>query len=93
MATEGTAVVVNYISSKESADRVVAEIMDNGDKTISIQGNVANSSDVKRLFEEAKKAFGFIDVLVNNAPVVAFLASDDSAWLTGERISASGGFR
>jgi NAD(P)-dependent dehydrogenase (short-subunit alcohol dehydrogenase family) len=25
------------------------------------------------------------------APVVVFLASDDAAWLTGERISASGG--
>jgi 3-oxoacyl-[acyl-carrier protein] reductase len=72
LAAEGAAVVVNYSSNKESADRIVAEIIDNGGKAISVQGNVANTSDVKRIFEEVKGAFGFIDILVNNAGIYKF---------------------
>jgi len=68
----GAAVVVNYASSKEGAERVVAEITGDGGKAIAVQGDVANASDVKRLFAETKKAFGAPDVLVNNAGIYAF---------------------
>lgn len=72
LAAAGASVAVNYSSSKDGADRVVAEIIENGGKAISLQGNVANSADVKRMFEETKKAFGLIDVLVNNAGIYQF---------------------
>src|SRR5215470_2747582 len=68
----GASVVVNYASSKEGADRVVAEITGNGGQAIAVQGDVSKAADVKRLFEEAKKAFGSLDVLVNNAGVYEF---------------------
>ncbi|HMF90000.1 MAG TPA: glucose 1-dehydrogenase [Candidatus Angelobacter sp.] len=68
----GAAVVVNYASSKEGADRVVKEITQNGGRAIAIQGDVAKAGDVKRLFEETKKAFGSLDILVNNAGVYEF---------------------
>jgi 3-oxoacyl-[acyl-carrier protein] reductase len=66
-AREGAKVVVNYASSKEGADSVVKEITDNGGIAIAIQGDVSNEADVIRLFEETKKAFGTLDILVNNA--------------------------
>ncbi|MCH5584743.1 glucose 1-dehydrogenase [Shimazuella sp. AN120528] len=72
LAAAGAAVVVNYSSSKEGADRVVADIIENEGQAISVQGNVANSADVKRMFEEASKVFGSIDVLVNNAGIYKF---------------------
>jgi 3-oxoacyl-[acyl-carrier protein] reductase len=72
LAAEGAAVVVNYSSSKEGADRVVAEITGQGGKAIAVQGSVAKADDVKRIFAEAKKAFGRLDVLVNNAGVYQF---------------------
>jgi 3-oxoacyl-[acyl-carrier protein] reductase len=72
LAAEGAAVVVNYASSKEGADRVVAEIAQKGGKAIAIQGDVAKAADVKRIFAETKKAFGGLDVLVNNAGVYEF---------------------
>ena len=72
LAAEGAAVVVNYASSKEGADRVVAEIVGNGGKAVAVQGDVAKASDVKRIFAETKKAFGKLDVLVNNAGVYEF---------------------
>src|SRR5215467_9709811 len=72
LAEEGAAVVVNYASSKEGADRVVSEIKSKGGKAIAVQGDVAKSSDVQRIFAETKKAFGRLDVLVNNAGVYQF---------------------
>jgi len=74
LAAEGAAVVVNYASSKEGADRVVAEITGKGGKAVAVQGDVSNASDVQRLFAETKRAFGKLDVLVNNAGVYQFAA-------------------
>src|SRR5713101_5650439 len=72
LAAEGAAVVVNYSSSKEGADRVVAEIVKDGGKAIAVHGDVSKASDVLRIFAETKKAFGRLDVLVNNAAVYQF---------------------
>ena len=72
LAAAGAAVVVNYSSSKTGADRVVAEITAKGGRAIAVQGDVSRAPDVRRLLEETKKAFGSLDVLVNNAGVFKF---------------------
>ena len=72
MAAEGAAVVVNYASSNQGADRVVADIEKNGGRAIAVQADVAKKADIERLFSEAKKAFGKIDILVNNAGIYEF---------------------
>jgi len=72
LGAAGAAVVVNYASSKEGADRVVAEITGKGGKAIAVQGDVSKAADVQRLFKETKKTFGSLDVLVNNAGVYKF---------------------
>jgi 3-oxoacyl-[acyl-carrier protein] reductase len=77
LAAAGASVVVNYASSREGADKVVAEIASKGGKAVAVQGDVAKAADVKRLFAEAKKAFGSLDVLVNNAGVYQFNALDE----------------
>lgn len=69
LGAAGAAVVVNYASSREGADRVVAEITGKGGRAIAVQGDVAKAADVRRLFEETQRAFGALDVLVNNAGV------------------------
>ncbi len=66
-AAAGAKVVVNYASSKEGADRVVNEIIENGGLAIAVQADVSKAADVSRLFDETEKAFGKLDVLVNNA--------------------------
>jgi 3-oxoacyl-[acyl-carrier protein] reductase len=71
-ASEGASVVVNYATSKEGADRVASEIKKNGGKAVAVQADMAKKSDVGRLFDEAKKAFGRLDVLVNNAGIYEF---------------------
>jgi 3-oxoacyl-[acyl-carrier protein] reductase len=72
LGAAGAAVVVNYASSKEDAERVVAEITRKGGQAIAIQGDVSKSADVQRLFAETEQAFGALDVLVNNAGVYQF---------------------
>src|SRR5690242_20219362 len=72
LADEGASVVVNYSSSKEGADRVVAAIADKGGKAVAVQANVAKEADVRKLFAETKKTFGRLDVLVNNAGIYEF---------------------
>jgi len=72
LAGEGAAVVVNYASSKEGADRVVAQISGKGGKAVAVQADLAKPADVTRLFAETKKAFGRLDILVNNAGIYEF---------------------
>ena len=69
LAAEGAAVVVNYASSKEGADRVVGEIVQAGGKAVAIGASVSNEDEVARLFQEIAGTFGRVDVLVNNAGV------------------------
>jgi 3-oxoacyl-[acyl-carrier protein] reductase len=78
LAGEGAAVVVNYASSKEGADKLVDEIAKRGGKAIAIQADVAKKKDLERLFAETKKAFGRIDILVNNAGVYQFAPLEDA---------------
>ena len=72
LAAAGAAVIVNYATSRDAADRVVADIMGSGGKAVAIQGDVAKARDVERLFAEANSAFGHIDILVNNAGIYEF---------------------
>ncbi|MCI0639888.1 MAG: glucose 1-dehydrogenase [Gemmataceae bacterium] len=72
LAAEGAAVVVNYSSSKEGADRVVAEITKYGGRAIAVQANLAKRAEIERLFSDAIKAFERLDILVNNAGIYEF---------------------
>jgi 3-oxoacyl-[acyl-carrier protein] reductase len=72
LAADGASVVVNYSSSKEGADKVVAEIKAKGGKAVAVQGDFSKQEDVAKVFAETKKTFGRLDTLVNNAGVYAF---------------------
>jgi 3-oxoacyl-[acyl-carrier protein] reductase len=77
LGAAGAAVTVNYASGREGAERVVAAIKGDGGKAIAVQADVAKAADVAHLFAETKKAFGRLDVLVNNAGVYRFQPLDD----------------
>ncbi|TRW27395.1 glucose 1-dehydrogenase [Flavobacterium zepuense] len=77
LAAAGAAVAVNYASSREGADKVVAQITSDGGRAIAVQGSVSNADEVKRIFNETKEAFGKVDIVVNNAGVYKFDAVED----------------
>jgi 3-oxoacyl-[acyl-carrier protein] reductase len=72
LAAEGASVVVNYASSKQGADTVVDRITKAGGKAIAVGANVAEQKDIDALIDATVKAFGHIDVLVNNAGIYDF---------------------
>lgn len=72
LAAQGASVVVNYASSKEDAEKVVAQITKAGGKAIAVGGSVAKPAEIDKLFAETKKAYGKVDILVNNAGVYKF---------------------
>lgn len=69
LGRRGASVIVNYANSKSSADEVVKLIEETGSgaKAISIQADVSKKSEIDRLFAEAKKAFGKIDIVMSNS--------------------------
>jgi len=72
LAEEGASVIVNYSSSKQDAERVVAEISARGGRAIAVQGDVSKPTDIERLFSAAKRSFDRLDILVNNAGTYEF---------------------
>jgi 3-oxoacyl-[acyl-carrier protein] reductase len=70
LAADGFGVVVNFAGNTAKAEEVVNEITSAGGRALAIQADVANHDDVKLLFEKTIKAFGQIDVVVNNAGIM-----------------------
>ncbi len=66
----GFAVIVNYVGSEKEAEDVADAIAASGGRAHAIQADVSSADDVRRLFEGAERAFGGIDVLINNAGVM-----------------------
>ena len=73
LAAEGANVAINYFSSSEGADAVVAKIISNGGKAFAMQGDLTNQSDVDALVNKTISEFGGINVLVNNAGGAMFV--------------------
>ena len=98
LAAEGANVVVNYASDKAGAEKVAAAINStsngNGNKAVVVGGSVAKSSEVDALFAEAKKQFGKVNILVNNAGVYSFAPleqiTEDEINRIGQRLHAEG---
>jgi NAD(P)-dependent dehydrogenase (short-subunit alcohol dehydrogenase family) len=65
----GASVVVNYRSSRDEAEKVVADIVAAGGKAVGIQADMGNEAEIVRLFEETDRAFGPLTGLVNNAGI------------------------
>jgi 3-oxoacyl-[acyl-carrier protein] reductase len=83
LAQDGFAVAVNYASRAQDAQGVVREIEAAGGRALAIQGDVAQADDCMRLFADTEKAFGGVDVVINNAgviqPGITMLADTDDA--------------
>ncbi|WGF89724.1 SDR family oxidoreductase [Marinivivus vitaminiproducens] len=81
LATDGFAVVVNYAGSREAAETLVRSIEAEGGRALAVQADVGDPAATVRLFDEATSAFGGVDVLVNNAGIMALspIAQSDDA--------------
>src|SRR5262245_49192802 len=69
-AAEGAKVVVNYARSEKEANDVVAKITAAGGQAIAVKANMGNPAEIPPLFAATTRAFGKLDILVNNAAVM-----------------------
>jgi 3-oxoacyl-[acyl-carrier protein] reductase len=69
LALEGAAVVVNYGKSADKAKQVVADIEAKGGRAVSIQADMSEVADVRRLVKKTIETLGGLDILINNAGI------------------------
>ena len=70
LATDGAKVVVNYGRSEKEAKEVVAAIEKAGGAATAVQADVSKPAEIDALFAAVKKAYGRLDILVNNAAMM-----------------------
>ena len=84
-ARRGYAVCVNYLSSRDKAEQVAADIESAGGNAIAVQADTSIEADVLRLFETVDRQMGNITALVNNAGILQ--TQMRVADMTAERIN------
>jgi len=79
LARRGCSIVVNYANSKAGADEVVKEIesLGTGAKAISIQADVSKVAEIERLFQESKKHFGKVNIVMSNSGTESWDKTED----------------
>ncbi|MET0391114.1 MAG: glucose 1-dehydrogenase [Polyangiales bacterium] len=77
LARKGCSVVINYSRKQEAAEQLSGEIRALGVDAIAVKADVSNDADCRQLVAAAEKAFGRLDVLVNNAGTTRFIDWDD----------------
>lgn len=95
MAAAGAAVVVNYVTHPEAADRIVADITGAGGRAIAVQADVANEAQVQAMFARAVQAFGTVDIVASNAGLqddAPFLEMTLAQWHHVLHVNLTGGF-
>lgn len=65
----GADIVINYSKDKASADEVIKNITSKGVRVLAVQADISEVAEIVRLFAEAKKTFGKIDIVVANAGI------------------------
>jgi 3-oxoacyl-[acyl-carrier protein] reductase len=84
-AAEGAKVVVNYARSEKEANEVVAGIKAKGGEAVAVKADMGKPAEIPGLFAAAVKAFGRLDILVNNAAIMQRLFLEE---VTAETIDA-----
>lgn len=72
LGRRGAKVIVNYANSDSAAQEVVNQIKKNGSDAAAIKANVGEVDEIVRMFEEARKKFGKLDIVCSNSGVVSF---------------------
>ncbi|NHZ90802.1 SDR family oxidoreductase [Massilia sp. CCM 8733] len=95
LASDGLAVAINYASNAGEADALAGALREKGARAIAVRGDVSKAHDARRIFEEAEQAFGKVDVVVNNAGIMAMVPLIDATDEQFERhfaVNAKGTF-
>ena len=96
LAKAGAAIVVNARTSKDLCEDVAHEIEAAGGRAIPVVADITDADSVAHMMVETKRAFGGVDILVNNAAFrsrVPFVELDDETWEFTLGASFQGAYR
>lgn len=71
LADQGADVAISYVASAAKAEAVVERLKAKGVRAIAIQSDQADTAAAKPLIEKVVAEFGGLDILINNAAIVA----------------------
>jgi len=86
LARDGAAVVL--AANERLVADVASRITDNGGRAISVEIDVTSSADVTRLYDEAERAFGRVDISVQNAGVITIARVEDLTEAEWDKVMA-----
>ena len=96
LAEEGMNIIANYLFDEEGSLKFAKELGEkSGTKCVAMYGDIAKGEDIDKIFEQAEKEFGQVDVLINNAgiwPTTPIEKMDDSEWKKVVDINLNGTF-
>ncbi|MFJ2987257.1 SDR family oxidoreductase [Collimonas sp. NPDC087041] len=95
LADDGFAVLINYAGSAAAAQALAQRIVQAGGQALAVQADVSDPQAVRAMFEAAESAFGGVDVLVNNAGIMATTSiaeTDDATFDRQIAINLKGSF-
>ncbi|HLK42788.1 MAG TPA: 3-oxoacyl-ACP reductase [Thermoleophilia bacterium] len=96
LAAAGCGVVVNYQGSADAAAELVEQIRAGGGSAEAVAGSVADAATGERLADAALRAYGRIDVLVNNAGITRDVTArrmSDADWVEVIETNLTGAHR
>jgi glucose 1-dehydrogenase len=88
LAREGANVVIDYVADEQATEDLEREVAKLGDQAIGIEADVSKVEDLQRLVDAAVKAFGRVDVMVNNAGVETRTSILDTTEAQYEKVMA-----
>jgi glucose 1-dehydrogenase len=95
MAMAGARVVINYLSNRDEAERLVNEIQADGGEAMAIQADVSQEADVQRMFRQTVDTWGSLEILVANAGIQRDAAFHDMSldqWNLVMQVNLTGQF-
>jgi glucose 1-dehydrogenase len=69
LAEEGANVCIDYVAMPEAAEELERKVAGLGDQAIGVKADVSKVADLQMMIDETVKAFGRVDIMVNNAGV------------------------
>jgi glucose 1-dehydrogenase len=88
LATAGATVVIDWVTDEQATEELEAQVIALGDKVLGVEADVSKLEDLQRLIDSAVKAFGRLDVMVNNAGIETRTSVLDTTEAQFERVMA-----
>jgi 3-oxoacyl-[acyl-carrier protein] reductase len=89
LGASGLAITVNYAHDEKTAEEVANSIRSAGGQAVAVKADLSHATAAAELFDAAERAFGAVDVLVNNAGVMALGAVAEFDDIAFERLVAT----